>query len=227
MEGGGGGCWGFLFGCLFLGFFSFFLYWGWRLWSNSSGKYICSPLRCSFSGLNGSSILSFWGSLRGSDENRMVALTQTRPPFLFCVGVFFVYFCRSEERKTCPVWEDPLLPSAFKTRCFFSWRKAEERTPSYLPVVIANFKISTTKEAVLEFVCHILKGSLRICSFGQGNLCEGTVKHTRHLKKITLIEQDGFKANPTNWASWLLRQILLLFTRKQQILLVAKGIFLI
>lgn len=83
-----------------------------------------------------------------------------------------------------------------------------------------------TKEAVLEFLCHILKSSLRICSFWQGNLCERTVKHTRHLKKITLIEQDGFKANPTNWASWLLRQILLLVTRRQWMRLVAEGIFL-
>lgn len=145
--------------------------------------------------------------------------------FCFVLGCFLFIFVGV--RKGKHALYDPLLPSAFKTRCFFSWRKAKERTPSYLPVVTANFKISTTKVAVLEFVCHILKGSLRICSFGQGNLCEGTVEHTRHLKKITLIEQDGFKANPTNWASWLLRQILLLFTRKQQILSVAKGIFLI
>lgn len=133
----------------------------------------------------------------------MVVLIQTRPFFVLFWGLFVLWFCRSEERKICPVREDPLLPSAFKTRFFFSLKKNLKRLPHICQWSLPISKCPATKQAVLEFVCHILKGSQRVCSFWCGTLCKRTVKDIRHLKKITLIEQDGFEANPTNWAGWL------------------------
>lgn len=140
--------------CLFA--FFFLPYRGWRLWTNFLRQAICSPLRWSFSGLNERSILSLWGPLRGTDENKMVTLTQTRPPFLFWLQGGGVWFCRNEERKTCAIWEDTLLPSAFKSRCFFSLKNNTtatiEKLPSYLSVLIANFKISSNK-AGCSWIC--------------------------------------------------------------------------
>lgn len=110
--------------------------------------------------------------------------------FVLLVGVggVLVCSCRSEERKT-----QMLLQLK---------KKFYKRLPLISQWSLSISKYPAAKQAVLEFVCHILKGCLRICSFWQGTLCERTVKHIRHLNKITLIEQDGFEANPTNWASW-------------------------
>lgn len=151
---------------------------------------MCSPLRWSFSGLNGTSVLIFWGSLRASAQNKMVALTQTRHIFLFSFGVVLIYFCRSEERKTCPVWEDPLLPSTFKTRCFFSWKKAKERTPSYLPVFTANFKIPNKGGCSWISVSHSEKFSEDLFLLTREPLWENSKTY------------KAFEENHTNWTGW-------------------------
>lgn len=181
----------------------FFAYRGWRLWTNFPWQAVCSPLRWSSSGLNETSILNMgptkwqWWRQNGGPYSGETSF------FYFVFGRVLFCFCRSEEKKTCPIEEDPLLPSAFKTRCFFSLKKILKRLPHISQWSLPISKYTAAKQAVLEFVCYILKGSPRIRSFWQGTLCKWTVKDTRHLKKITVIEQDGFEANPTNWARWL------------------------
>jgi len=68
----------------------FFAYQGWRLWTNFAWQAVCSAWRWSSSGLKETSILSLWGSLSGSDENKIVAPTQARP-FFFCF--WWGFFC--------------------------------------------------------------------------------------------------------------------------------------
>lgn len=46
----------------------------------------------------------------------------------FLFGFALLPPCRSKERKACPVQENPLLPSAFKSRCFFSLKKKKKNT---------------------------------------------------------------------------------------------------